>query len=235
VCHSPLNCNQVVIHLMQQRRRSGFRAAPVVVVAVMVGWLTLHGPTAGAQSFTEHFDALIGELETRAAALADGVGKAEKKQLKAVSGARKALTGKPSTSLARDLRNFGKALKAILKGERSSLQCMPSDGDGGGVTVLHSFPHNIQPEAGLAKGPDANFYGSTKLGGNCVLCGTLFRVTPEGQHTPLHSFFDLTARSAAGPLLPRAGVTQSMDGRLYGASLGGGAGNFGTAFRVPLP
>src|SRR5947208_2619165 len=61
----------------------------------------------------------------------------------------------------------------------------------GNLTTLHSFsgfPNDGgNPIAGLIQGSDGNFYGTTALGGEHSL-GTVFRITPAGSFTTLHSF-----------------------------------------------
>ncbi len=103
-----------------------------------------------------------------------------------------------------------------------------SDGPGGGGTVfqfipgsglntLYSFPDvhadswlvdGGSPESELTEGPDGNFYGTTYWGGT-NRDGTIFKITPGGTFTTLHSF-----QSGAGvnPLL------LGKDGNFYGTS-----------------
>jgi uncharacterized repeat protein (TIGR03803 family) len=76
------------------------------------------------------------------------------------------------------------------------------------------------PFAGLVQGIDGNFYGTTSRGGandNCTGgCGTVFRITPEGTLTTLHSF-DGTDGSST-----QAGLIQASNGNFYGTTYGGG-------------
>ncbi len=61
----------------------------------------------------------------------------------------------------------------------------------GTVTVLHSFGDGSVtndgaiPMAGLTRGSDGNFYGTTLYGGS-EGCGTAFVITPQGavDHSP---------------------------------------------------
>ena len=83
------------------------------------------------------------------------------------------------------------------------------------------------PDAGLAKGHDGNFYGTTLLGG-AYGNGTMFRVTPNGRLTTLRSFnFNPYAT-------PVGGLTQGSDGNFYGTTTPGADlyGTGGTVFRV---
>ena len=115
---------------------------------------------------------------------------------------------------------------------------------GGGVTTLHSFDYTDGglPEAGLVLGSDGNFYGTTALGGTStacsVGCGTVFKITPTGIVTTLHSF-DLSDGA-----IPTASLIQGTDGNFYGATFAGGssaacpgnegAGGCGTLFKMTL-
>ena len=77
------------------------------------------------------------------------------------------------------------------------------------------------------QGSDGNFYGTTFDGGaNCNAgCGTVFKITPSGTLTTLHSF-----DSADG--LPCAGLIQATDGNFYGTTAAGGANDNGTVFKI---
>src|ERR1019366_4664637 len=63
----------------------------------------------------------------------------------------------------------------------------------GNRTVLHSFclqtscTDGPEPAAALVRGSDGNFYGTTSAGG-ANYAGVIFKVTPNGTYTILHSF-----------------------------------------------
>ncbi|MBX7210869.1 MAG: M36 family metallopeptidase [Verrucomicrobiaceae bacterium] len=104
----------------------------------------------------------------------------------------------------------------------------------GQVTVLVSFrstsvPLGSNPAAMLALGADGNFYGTTQNGGSSSL-GTIFKVTPAGVLTTLVSFTGTTGANLGSS--PRAGLTLGADGNFYGTTATGGAGGFGTIFKV---
>jgi uncharacterized repeat protein (TIGR03803 family) len=105
---------------------------------------------------------------------------------------------------------------------------------GGTLTMLHSFVYptdGILPLAGLIQGADGNFYGTNSSGGvnegNCQYdCGTVFKITPAGTFTALHSFEATDGDGPAGALV------QATDGNFYGTTLGGGANGDGTVFQM---
>src|ERR1017187_991590 len=109
-------------------------------------------------------------------------------------------------------------------------------------TNLHlflSFPNDgAYPEAGLVQGSDGNFYGTTDHGGtssNCTVgCGTIFRISPSGTYTTLHSFVGSPNDGAA----PIASLVLGSDGSFYGVTAQGGTSTncglygCGTIFRI---
>lgn len=102
----------------------------------------------------------------------------------------------------------------------------------GDVTVLYTFgtvggtSDAYDPHDGLIQGADGNFYGTTFHGGaNSV--GTVFKITPSGVETVLHSF------GASGDgTFPAGGLVQGTDGNFYGTTSGGGVNSLGTVFKV---
>lgn len=108
---------------------------------------------------------------------------------------------------------------------------------GGPPTTLHSFntTDGFEPTAGLVKGSDGNFYGTT-----FGFPGTIFRITPAGALTTLYSFCAQT--NCADGDSPIGGLIQGRDGDFYGTTELGGTSNAcgggcGTVFslQVPLP
>lgn len=95
-------------------------------------------------------------------------------------------------------------------------------------SVLYAFsgPDGSGPNAPLILGSDGNFYGTTPRGG-AYGDGTVFRLSPQGALTVLHAF-----KGGADGTLPQGGVIQAGDGAFYGTTLGGGAGSYGTVFRI---
>jgi uncharacterized repeat protein (TIGR03803 family) len=98
-------------------------------------------------------------------------------------------------------------------------------------TILYSFggyPNDGSClSAGLMRGSDGNFYGTTVRGGTKD-DGTVFRISPSGGYTSLYSF----AGSPNDGDGPAAGLVQGNDGNLYGTTYYGGVYNTGTVFRI---
>jgi uncharacterized repeat protein (TIGR03803 family) len=112
----------------------------------------------------------------------------------------------------------------------------------GTLTTLYSFCANpptcrdgALPQAPLILASDGNFYGSTTTGGtgDCSGgCGTIFKITPAGRLTTLHSFTPLEGWYPNG-------VIQATNGQFYGTAYNGGAncsssGGCGTVFEMTL-
>ena len=96
-------------------------------------------------------------------------------------------------------------------------------------TVLHRFTGGADgfwPFAGLIQDTAGNLYGTTLAGGaesqRCVqpTCGVVFRLSPTGTETVLHTF---TGSADGGS--PQAGLIQDAAGNLYGTAAIGGATN----------
>jgi uncharacterized repeat protein (TIGR03803 family) len=81
--------------------------------------------------------------------------------------------------------------------------------------------------SGLALATDGNFYGFTEDGG-VYNYGVIYRITPAGKWTTLHSF------NGADGVGEYSVLVQGTDGSLYGVTPGGGANGFGTAFKITL-
>jgi uncharacterized repeat protein (TIGR03803 family) len=105
-------------------------------------------------------------------------------------------------------------------------------------TVLYSFGATSTdaalPVSGLIQGADGNFYGTTSSGGTnglvALTAGTVFKVTPAGAETVLHSF----GTSSTDGAEPEGALIQDADGNLYGTTFLGGANSEGTVFKITL-
>jgi uncharacterized repeat protein (TIGR03803 family) len=101
---------------------------------------------------------------------------------------------------------------------------------GGTLTTVYNFnlTDGANPNAALIQGSDGNFYGTTYAGGsstNCFQgCGTVFKLTPGGTLTTLHSF-DFTDGAQ-----PYGSAAQATGGNFYGTTTQGGSDSEGTVF-----
>ena len=108
---------------------------------------------------------------------------------------------------------------------------------GGSYTNLYSFPgyHNdgVIPIGALVQGSDGNFYGTTLKGGTNGW-GTVFRISPSGSYTNLHSFGGGYYYGNNEGHQPYGSLAEGHDGNFYGTTaLGGGNANgAGTVFRI---
>ncbi|MES2656969.1 MAG: choice-of-anchor tandem repeat GloVer-containing protein, partial [Verrucomicrobiota bacterium] len=95
---------------------------------------------------------------------------------------------------------------------------------GDGVSYLGD-----QPGAGVIRGTDGNFYGTTRYGGDSGQ-GTVFRMTPVGELTTLIEFTGNGASNKGS--FPAAALVQGSDGNFYGTTESGGAFSDGTVFKM---
>jgi uncharacterized repeat protein (TIGR03803 family) len=101
----------------------------------------------------------------------------------------------------------------------------------GKETVLLSFagtPDAEDPYSGLNRDKAGNLYGTTLYGGAQGGFGTVFKLSPGGKKTVLHSF----AGTPDGED-PRSVLMRDTAGNLYGTTqYGGTQGGFGTVFKL---
>jgi uncharacterized repeat protein (TIGR03803 family) len=100
----------------------------------------------------------------------------------------------------------------------------------GTETVLHSFAgpptDGYNPLGGLIRDGAGNLYGTTAAGG-ASNAGVVFKLSPTGSETVLHTF---TGGADGGA--PFAGLIQDAAGNLYGTTSKGGADDDGVVFRL---
>jgi uncharacterized repeat protein (TIGR03803 family) len=107
-------------------------------------------------------------------------------------------------------------------------------------TTLHSFDGTDGADtiAGLVQATSGDLYGTTSAGGPNDYCGegcgTVFKITPDGALTTLHSFcIDPASKSSCEDgAVPYAGLVQITNGDFYGTTLGGGTTFYGTVFKI---
>jgi uncharacterized repeat protein (TIGR03803 family) len=122
--------------------------------------------------------------------------------------------------------NWGKRACALLLLCVTTAVALPAQT----FTLLHSFNNadGASPfYSGLVQGIDGNFYGTTKYGG-AFTDGTVFKITPSGTLTTLHSF---NSTDGANPF---SGLVQAINGNFYGTTnIGGGNScGCGTVFEI---
>ncbi len=101
--------------------------------------------------------------------------------------------------------------------------------DGTGFSTLHHFAGGITDGSNPGSGPiqyQHTLYGTTQKGGASDL-GTIYRLTPSGTFTRLHSF-------TGGPTDGKepVDVLCALDGTLYGVTGEGGLNDLGTVFKI---
>jgi uncharacterized repeat protein (TIGR03803 family) len=102
----------------------------------------------------------------------------------------------------------------------------------GTLTTLWQFGNDATdgqaPNAGLVRGSDGSFYGTTTFGGKDG-DGTVFKITPQGTLTTLYQFGSATTDGH----YPYSGLVQGSDGYFYGTTAQGGTNtDYGTVFRI---
>lgn len=91
-------------------------------------------------------------------------------------------------------------------------------GNNGLTTVVNFTSDEIASDSGLVQGLDGDFYGTTIYGGTND-AGMIFKLTPSGVLTVLHSF----SVTDGNGYYPIGQLVQSSSGVLYGTTLKGGA------------
>ena len=105
----------------------------------------------------------------------------------------------------------------------------------GTLTTLYNFcaqdgcTDGYYPEAALVQGSNGDFYGTAGGGANyCGLnqCGVVYKITPKGALTVLHSF------DGSDGDVPVGGLVLGSDGNFYGTTNAAGAYGDGTVFKM---
>jgi uncharacterized repeat protein (TIGR03803 family) len=98
---------------------------------------------------------------------------------------------------------------------------------GGAFKRLHSFDltDGAYPYGGLVQAKNGDFYGTTSYGGAHSNYGTVFKITPRGKLTTLHSFDGSDGSQSM------AALVQASDGNFYGTTEVG-ANSYGTVFKM---
>jgi uncharacterized repeat protein (TIGR03803 family) len=108
----------------------------------------------------------------------------------------------------------------------------------GNLTRIYKFCSQIKqggcpdgqfPQAALVQGTDGAFYGTTYAGGantSCYSgygCGTIFKVTPNGNLTTIYSFCSQLSKNGCQDGNEPSALIQGTDGNFYGTTYAGGA------------
>jgi hypothetical protein len=99
-------------------------------------------------------------------------------------------------------------------------------------TVIHSFtgsPDGFGPAAGLTRGPDGGFLGTTESGG-IFGEGTVFKINREGRVRLVYSFCQLA--SCADGAVPFGSVISDDSGTIYGTTYSADLFLYGTVFKI---
>lgn len=116
--------------------------------------------------------------------------------------------------------NNGTVFKITLSGTLTTLYSF--------CTVVHiNCDDGERPTVGLVQATNGDFYG-TNDGGGAHNKGTLYKITPGGKLTTLHTFHGSADGEAP------SGLAQAIDGKLYGTTYAGGAYGSGTVFSVTI-
>jgi len=100
------------------------------------------------------------------------------------------------------------------------------------LTVIHSFtgsPDGSGPAAGLTRGPDGGFLGTTESGGKFQE-GTVFKINREGRVRVVYSFCQLTM--CADGAVPFGSVITDKSGNVYGTTYSADLFLYGTVFKI---
>jgi len=104
---------------------------------------------------------------------------------------------------------------------------------GGTLTTLYSFcaldqcTDGAYPIGALIQATDGSFYGTcANLNHGAKVHGTVFKLSPDGNLTTLHSF------QVADGSAPHSALLQATSGVFYGNTYAGGSHNLGTVFSL---
>jgi len=127
-------------------------------------------------------------------------------------------------TLGTDGNFYGSALTGGKFGYGTIYKITPE----GSLTTLHSFTNGTDAGAGGAQpieGSDGNLYGVAD-GPGLYTNGVVYKITPSGVFTTLHTFDGLHGSH------PNAPLVQGTNGDFYGTTYWGGTNGFGTIFKI---
>lgn len=100
----------------------------------------------------------------------------------------------------------------------------------GKISVLHNFDgtDGESPIGNLVQATDGDFYGVTSQTPTNAFAGEIYKVTPSGKVTVLHTF---ASNGSEGANIV-SGLVAASDGNLYGTSNTGGTHNSGVLYKL---
>ena len=101
----------------------------------------------------------------------------------------------------------------------------------GTETVLHNFTggkDGVDPVGGLLRDKAGNLYGTTSLGGSSN-DGVVFKISPDGKETILHTF---TGSTKDGKYPTYTSLLMDVQGTLYGVTEEGGSSGGGILYKL---
>jgi uncharacterized repeat protein (TIGR03803 family) len=104
-------------------------------------------------------------------------------------------------------------LAALLLTASTALAAVPQT-----LYLFTGPPDAFLPNAGMVRDADGNFYGTTFYGGAFNM-GAVYKITPKGKETVLHSF-----AGGNDGAYPAAALIAGQGGKLYGTTEYGGTG-----------
>jgi len=136
----------------------------------------------------------------------------------------------PVSPLVRD--NAGNLYGTTVQGGSVGAGVVFKVDPSGNETVLHNFtggPDGVAPSGGLILDAAGSLFGTTSQGGN-FNSGILFRLSPAGKETILHSF---TGAANDGKFPSYTGLLMdALEGSLYGVTEEGGTTNHGVVYKL---
>ncbi|MGH9431120.1 MAG: choice-of-anchor tandem repeat GloVer-containing protein [Terriglobia bacterium] len=139
----------------------------------------------------------------------------------------------PEAGLVRDAAGnlYGTTVNGGAFGDGVVFKLDPT-GQETGLYSLDGGRGGGDPEAALMRDAAGDLFGTTVIGGTgdtCYAgCGVVFRLSPGGRETVMHSFGN-SLTDGAGPY---AGLVRDGEGNLYGSASAGGTSGYGVVFKL---
>lgn len=127
---------------------------------------------------------------------------------------------------------YGTAYGGGANGQGTVFKMTPA----GTLTTLYNFcsqnacADGAEPHVAPVLAANGNLYGTTAQYGANGTGGTVYKITPSGTLTTLHSF--CAQSGCADGAIPFAGLVLATNGDFYGTTNGGGTFSYGTIFRI---